>query len=86
MASNFLKVRLGLNLGQLSADTASPQTVYFYYSSTTNTIRFYNGTAWSNIADTKSVTTDSTTTGSAQVIPSGDIAYSIKSSQVQVLV
>jgi hypothetical protein len=49
MAQNFFKIRNGINLGSLSADPGSASAGDFYYNTTSNTLRWYNGTTWADV-------------------------------------
>lgn len=48
-AQNFFKIRNGINLASLSSDPSSGSAGDFYYSTSTNTIRFNNGTQWLSV-------------------------------------
>ena len=49
MSNNFMKIRSGINFGNLSSDPASANSGDVYFNTSTNTLRSYNGTSWSNV-------------------------------------
>ncbi len=49
MSNNFAKIGGGLNLGSLGSDPINGNPGDFYYNTTFNKVRFFNGTVWKNV-------------------------------------
>ena len=46
MADNFTSFGRGIHLGSITADPSNPKAGDYYYNSTSNVFRFYNGSTW----------------------------------------
>lgn len=51
MATNFMNFRHGINVGRLPSDPSNPQAGDFYFNTTDNKIKQYNGTSWLEVTD-----------------------------------
>ena len=56
MSAKFFSVKKGLNLGTLTTDPSDGRAGSVYYNSTTNVLRYYNGSTWTNVGSTPTTT------------------------------
>lgn len=58
MANNFLKIKNGVYFPGLTSDPSGARAGDFYYNSTSNQFRFYDGSSWNAVGSGSSVPYD----------------------------
>ena len=50
MSANFFKISKGVRIVGLASDPSDGEPGSYYYNTTSNTFRYYNGTTWSDFS------------------------------------
>ena len=70
MATNFMRIRNGISLGNLPSAPSNPLNGDFYYDTTLNSFQFYQNGSWQTLQTTSTINglvTDNDSAGSVTV-------------------